>query len=47
MKAHIFAGAIRANRKYCTDYVWVTKREMEQMIDHRTFKAILPLLSQR
>jgi hypothetical protein len=47
MKAYIFAGAVRVRRKYCTDHVWVTRDEMEQMLDPKTFKAVLPLLADR
>jgi hypothetical protein len=47
MKAHIFAGAVRVKRKYCTDHVWVTRDEMEQMLDSRTMKVIRPLLADR
>jgi len=47
MKAHIFAGAVRIKRKYCTDYVWVTREEMEAMLDATTFKTLLPLLADR
>jgi hypothetical protein len=47
MKAHIFAGAVRVKRKYCTDFVWVTQDEMEQMLDSRTMKVIRPLLADR
>ena len=47
MKAHIFAGAVRLRRKYAADHVWVTRDEMEDMIDERTLKAIGPLLADR
>ena len=46
MKAHIFAGAVRINRDYCSDYVWVTRDEMETILDRKTFHAIRPLLSE-
>jgi hypothetical protein len=47
MKAHIFAGAVRIKRKYCKDHAWVTRGEMERMIDRQTLKALLPLLADR
>jgi hypothetical protein len=47
MKAHIFAGAVRAKKKYCSDFIWVTRHEMEKMIDSKTLKAIRPLLAER
>jgi hypothetical protein len=47
MKAHIFAGAVRLKKKYCSDFIWVTQDEMERMIDSRTLKAIRPLLAER
>ena len=47
MKAHIFAGDVTTKSKYCTDYVWVTREEMADILDGRTFKAISPLLSYR
>jgi hypothetical protein len=45
MKAHIFAGAVRAKRTWVTDYAWVTSDELTQMLDSRTLKAIRPLLA--
>jgi hypothetical protein len=45
MKAHIFAGAVRAKRTWITDYAWVTSDELTQMLDSRTLKAIRPLLA--
>jgi hypothetical protein len=47
MKAHIFAGAVRLRRKYASDFVWVTRDEMEGMLDAQTLKAIGPLLADR
>ena len=47
MKAHIFAGAVRLKKKYCSDYAWVTRGEMTDMLDAKTFKAIQPLLANR
>ena len=47
MKAYIFAGAVRLKKKYCSDFIWVTKEEMERMIDSKTLKAIQPLLAER
>jgi hypothetical protein len=47
MKAHIFAGAVRLGKKYASDFVWVTRDEMESMIDEQTWKAISPLLADR
>ena len=45
MKAHIFAGAVRAKRTYCTDYAWVTSDELAKMLDSKTLKAVRPLLA--
>ena len=47
MKGHIFAGAVRLKKKYCSDFIWVTQDEMERMIDSKTLKAIRPLLAER
>jgi hypothetical protein len=47
MKAHIFAGAVRLGKKYCTDFVWVTREELEELIDAPTLQAIRPLLAVR
>ena len=47
MKAHIFAGAVRIRRKYCSDHIWVTRDEMEQMLDRQMFKVLQPLLADR
>jgi len=47
MKAHVFAGATRVRRKYCTDAIWVTRTEMEGILDEETLKAIKPLIADR
>jgi hypothetical protein len=47
MKAHIFAGATRVRRQYCINAIWVTRKEMEGMLDEDTLKAIKPLLADR
>ena len=45
MKAHIFAGAVRAKRTYTADYAWVTSDELAEMLDPKTLKAVRPLLA--
>jgi hypothetical protein len=47
MKAHIFAGAVRMRKKYCSQVMWVTRAELKKELDTETFNAIKPLLAER
>jgi hypothetical protein len=47
MKAHIFAGAVRINRKYVSDYVWATKSEIPNLVSDELLKILKPLLAVR
>ncbi|CAG8630073.1 9952_t:CDS:2 [Acaulospora morrowiae] len=46
MKAHIFAGQVKVDKKEIIDFAWVTKQEMKEYVHAEYYDAVKDMLSE-